>query len=175
MLECLQELTIDEIFSITSEITLGEAFFPIMDPFSSDPVNPVDYLTSMKNGQFNRIPIMTGTLKNDGGLFMPEDDYEEMWKAAGVDFLGLKSSFDYLETTKEEKLQTKLIKRYYTGDSTYLPDTIEEFIQMMTDALFLSPDQMTAELASQYVPVYNFRYTYAGAYSGLPLYLIERI
>jgi carboxylesterase type B len=144
MLKCLQELTLDEIFSITPEITLGEAFFPIMDPFSSDPVNPVDYLTAMKNGQFNRIPIMTGTLKNDGGLFMPADNYEEYWKAAGVDFLGLKSSFDALETTKEENLETKLIKRYYTGESSYLPDTIEEYTNMMTDSLFLSPDQVVA-------------------------------
>merc|ERR1711978_74804 len=42
---------------------------------------------------------------------------------------------------------------------------------MMNDAFYLSPDQRVAELASFYVPVYNYRLRYAGDVSYLESYL----
>jgi len=183
MLDCLQDLTVEDMVTGTSLVTPdgvvedGEdsaEWIPIIDWFSRDPVLPHDYLTAMTNGFFNRVPIMTGTVKNDGGLAYPEIEYGEFWNNNGAAFLGIKSSFNLSETTHEEELQSRLIKKFYTGKNSNLIETLPDYANMMTDSLFLSPDQKVAELASQYVPVYNYRFTFPGRHTFLPFYLADR-
>ncbi len=168
MLECLQNLSLQEILDMTAENTFYQ---PNIDSYSSDPVLPIDFLTAMKNGHFNKIPIMTGTVLNDGGLVFPEDNFEETWKVANVDFLGLKGGD---EVTEEEKLDARIIGKYYLGNNYNLSEVLQDWTNMVTDAYFLSPDQKLAELASQYVPVYNFRFVYPGSSSFLTFYAIGR-
>ena len=101
MLECLQDLSVEDILASTklgdfrtridSEISY---WFPVIDTYSRDPVLPIDYLTAMKNGYFNKIPIMTGTILNDGAIVYPELEYGEFWKKSGPLFMLLTSSFN---------------------------------------------------------------------------------
>ena len=137
----------------------GASFMPVLDSYTSDPLFPVDYYTAMKTGYFNKVPIMTGTVINDGALFFPENEHlgGEDWKYGGPLLLGIKSSFNVSETTDEEIVQADLIKRFYMGKEGNLNGSLAEFGEMETDALFLSPDQKVAEFASRFVPVYNYR------------------
>jgi len=182
MLECLQQVSVEDLVSSASvdaptglaEEDDSTAWFPFVDMHSRDPVLPIDSLTAMKNGYFNHVPIMTGTVLNDGGLMYPEIEYGEMWESYGPKFLAIKGSFNLSETTHEEHLDAQLIKHFYTGENSNLLETLPEYTNMMTDSLFLSPDQKVAELASQFVPVYNYRFTFSGTHSFLPFYLAGR-
>jgi carboxylesterase type B len=183
MLECLQNLPVEDILTSTklgnvlsridSEIQLN-SWLPVIDTYSRDPVLPIDYLTAMKNGYFNKIPIMTGTVLNDGALVYPELEYGEFWKRSGPMFMLLTSSFNNTEITEEEYLQSDLAKQYYSGTNNNLLETLPEYANMMTDSLFLSPDQKVAELASKYVSVYNYRFVFSGSSSYLPFFLTDR-
>ena len=46
---------------------------------------------------------------------------------------------------------------FYEGKNSNLIETLPDFANMITDSIFLSPDQKVAELYSQYVPVFNYR------------------
>jgi len=178
MLSCLQNVPHEALLAVTSEgvdIIPDIIFFPTVDKYSSDPVFPVDYLTAMKTGYFNKVPIMTGTMKNEGLLSVPEYDLNKDWEKEGPKNLFIQTSFNASEVTDDEILQAQLMKRFYTGKRGNLNDSIVEFYEMLTDSMFLSPDQKVAELASKYVPVYNYRLTYAGEQSLLPFYLGESL
>ena len=62
-------------------------------------------------------------------------------------------------------MQSDLAKQYYSGPNNNLLETLPEYANMMTDSLFLSPDQKVAELASKYVSVYNYRFVFSGSSS----------
>ena len=134
-----------------------ESFYPVLDSYTSDPLFPLDYFTAMKTGYFNRVPIMTGTILNDGALYFPVEDFEKDWEKLGALTIGINTSFNRSEITDEEILQANLIKRFYMGKEGNLNGSLAEFGEMETDALFLSPDQKVAEFASRFVPVYNYR------------------
>jgi carboxylesterase type B len=115
---------------------------------------------------------MTGTVKNDGSVFFPENpNFEKIWNVAGPAILGVAGSSNRSETTPEEFTLANIILKFYNGGRYNLLEAVQEFVDMMTDALFLSPDQKFAELASNYVPVYNYQLTYKGSQSYLIYYL----
>ena len=160
MLSCLQDLTLEQIFMITDEVVNGKPFQPIVDSFSVDPVLPIDFLTAIRNGNFARVPIITGTLKFEGALQLPPGQEKETFEAAHDVELSLKSSFDFSETTDDEKIKVSIMKKYYRGNNT-----LEDYSNLFTDVTFLAPDQKLAELASQYVPVFNYHLTFPVSYS----------
>merc|ERR1719400_992324 len=66
------------------------------------------------------------------------------------------------------------MKRFYLGkDRVELSDSVLNISDMVNDALFLSPDQIVAEFASKYVPVFNYRFDYADpeSYTLLPFFM----
>ena len=136
-------------------------FLPVIDSYSNDPVLPVDYLTAMKTGYFNKVPIMTGTVLNEGALListMPNEITDEFWSVKGVDSLFMRPSLNTSELREEEILQANMMRRFYLGkDRVELSDSVLNISDMVNDALFLSPDQIVAEFASKYVPVFNYR------------------
>eukprot|EP00088_Acartia_fossae_P051168 TRINITY_DN5749_c0_g1_i2.p1 TRINITY_DN5749_c0_g1~~TRINITY_DN5749_c0_g1_i2.p1 ORF type:complete len:611 (-),score=135.22 TRINITY_DN5749_c0_g1_i2:452-2284(-) len=187
MLACLQALPGNDILEITQtglpdNEPEGElknmqiSWTPNIDTYSRDPVLPMDHLTAMKTGHFNRVPIMTGVMLNDGGLAFPQQDFGSIWASQGPEWLIINPTFFREKRDEETLLQSRLIRKFYTGsnDNSSLNDVLPDFADMLTDAYFLAPDQKLAQLASQYVPVYNFRFDYAGSHSFLPWYTIGR-
>merc|ERR1712038_2192811 len=43
-------------------------FSPVIDSYASNPFLPLDPLEALKTGQFNRVPYMSGIVKNEGVL-----------------------------------------------------------------------------------------------------------
>ena len=137
---------------------------PVIDTYSSDPVLPMDYLEAMKTGFFNKVPIMTGTILNDGAVDMlfslpPDNEItEDFWNEKGAQLLRINPSFNTSEVTDEAKLQANIMKRFYVGKGNLsMKDSIFDWVNLFNDAIYLSPDQKVAELASMHVPVYNYR------------------
>lgn len=74
MLDCLQDISIED-FLVQTKVSLQieeketdeferGIWQPVVDSYSSDPVIPVDPLTALSRGQFNRVPIITGKQRN---------------------------------------------------------------------------------------------------------------
>ena len=161
MLNCLQDLTLEEILMINDEMINGKPFHPIVDSFSIDPVLPKDYLSALKSGNFARVPVITGTLKYEGALFLPSgEEMETVEDSLNLKEFSFTSSFDYSETTDDEKIKFSIMKKYYRGNGS-----LEGYSNLVTDAIFLAPDQKFAELSSQYVPVFNYQFTFPVSYS----------
>jgi len=170
MLKCLQEVPAIELLIDTQAVNDLESkkfergvLFPTSDYFSSDPVLPYDSLKALTLGEFNRVPLITGSLKNDGALmvaYVPFFGTVENWlkKAAG-NFL-ISRSTNKSEITVTEQLEADIIHRFYTGGGTNISENQEGWNNMFTDVFFQNPDQKLAELASKHVDVYNYVFTH---------------
>merc|ERR1712123_543437 len=77
-LECLQNIDIQQV---SDKLVLSDdAYFgdkpapfewrPVIDNYATNPFLPLDPLEAMKTGVFNRIPFMSGTIKNEGALWV---------------------------------------------------------------------------------------------------------
>ena len=123
----------------------------------------MDYVEAMQTGNFNKVPIMTGTVLTDGIPFftqLPLDGEisEDYWNANRVYYFLFKPMTNVCEVMDEAELQTNMIKRFYLGKGNVsVNDSFFELLDMLNDANYLSPDQKVAEFSSKYVPVYNYR------------------
>jgi len=192
MLECLQKIeSADNITRLTrttftkfdeTEFPRG-VWAPVDDSFASDPVLPLEGVKAMKYGYFSKIPIMTGTVLYDGGVIIFKKDFEETFEKFGASALPFRDPFafhttgihgDSQEGTNSDQLiDAKVALRFYNGGSYKMLEHVNDTLNLITDTYFLSPDQKIAEYASQYVPVYNYFYTYKPMSSLLPLYIIN--
>jgi hypothetical protein len=76
------------------------------------------------------------------------------------------ASNNWTEIRGEERAVANIARNYYTDGSFALNHTTAGWLNLFTDALFLSPDQKTAQLVAQRVPnVYNYVLTFADRFS----------
>ena len=54
---------------------------------------PHDYLTAVKKGYFHQVPMMMGTILNDGALMFPELEYGQFWETDGARFLFIRHEY----------------------------------------------------------------------------------
>ena len=102
---------------------------------------------------------------------IPKANFESFWKVVGPTAIGVAASSNKSEITPDEYTLANIILRFYNGGRFSLLESLNEVADMLTDALFLSPDQKLAELASKHIPVYNYQFTYSGSKSVLPFYV----
>jgi len=142
----------DELFSTE----LIPYWRPVVDDYSSDPFLPLTPLLAMKLGIFNRIPFISGTVKNEGlGLFVTSYLMtDSLWQLIGPQLLHLKSDIQK-EPTKTQSQLTNITKQYYTPKSEGRPDK-----DIITDSWFVVPDQVTVKAMSEHNPaVFNYHFT----------------
>jgi len=178
MLQCLQEVSAEDLFM--SSMYVGHRtdvsrvdrershWWPIVDAYSSDPVLPVDPLTAMKTGMFNKAPLMSGTIKNEGalhvvGLITPgSGDKQGFWKYIAAQQLMLTESANVTETSMDEFKLAQVATQYYTDWNFHLMKKGQEWMDLFTDALFLSPDQKVMQAVTDQGNVaYNYVFNYA--------------
>ena len=111
--------------------------------------------------------FLLGTVKNDGLVLIQKANFESFWKGLGPTDLHVAASSNKSEITPEENVLSNIILKFYNGGKFELLESLYEVANMLTDALFLSPDQKFAELASKHIPVYNYQFTYTGSKSVL--------
>merc|ERR1712179_411703 len=186
-LECLQEVSVEDLIKNSSqeeeastEEERKEAFnflwWPTSDPYASEPFCPMKPLEAMKTGRYNQIPFMSGTIKNDGGLFIPTKNLEDVsnaWEVFGPAATNLDHSPDVAYLSPESIELSNIIKKYYTGDN-FGEENLENVMNMYTDSAFLAADQKSVSIMSQGdSPVYNYVLSYEGPQSFKDIFLEE--
>jgi carboxylesterase type B len=175
MLKCMQNLPAEGLIKMSGYAApnLGAPkedrergpWFPVVDSYATDPILPMEPLNALKTGMFNKVPLMTGTVANDGAIQVmsilgPNPTREAMWQQMAAHLLMVGDSANVTETKYEDVILASLATKYYTGEDYNLEEKIQPWIDLFTDALFLSPDQKLVELVrNQEVPVYNYQFT----------------
>jgi len=174
-LECLQNIDIKEI---TEKLTynLADEFArnmtnvfdwrPVIDNYASNPFLPHDPLEAIKTGIFNRIPFMSGTVKNEGALWMrsfsgageTRNQILENWDTFGPRQI---SSSNSVNITVEDIMRANISLKYYNHpecDAALEKD--QPFMDLFSDVSFISPDQKTVQIMSKHSPnVFNYYLT----------------
>jgi len=153
------------------------SYWPNIDDYADDPFLPMDPLLALKNGSFNMVPYITGTVKNEGafvnrayGVFGAEG--KDAVKA--VEF---PAKTGFLLNYGQYALFNKVTLDFYnhsSGESQY--ELEKPAIDFASDTQFLSYDQKSAEIMNSHMSsVYNFYFTQktnrseVGEMLGLPM------
>merc|ERR1711892_28585 len=162
-LDCLQNIDIQQISEklVLSENTVFEGkparfeWRPVIDNYATNPFLPLDPLEAMKTGIFNRIPFMSGTIKNEGALWVggfkatgQAKNLIENWETFGPRLMLNSPSLE--KASIEETLFANISLKYYNhpeGDSALAKD--QPLMDLFTDVSFTSPDQKTVQLMSK--------------------------
>ena len=137
------------------------SYWPNIDDYADDPFLPMDPLLALKNGSFNMVPYITGTVKNEGafvnrayGVFGAEG--KDAVKA--VEF---PAKTGFLLNYGQDALFNKVTLDFYnhsSGESQY--ELEKPAIDFASDTQFLSYDQRSAEIMNSHMSsVYNFYFT----------------
>ena len=175
-LRCLQAVDIDQLNNDLDPRNAnfnkikGPAPFewrPVIDKYSSNPFLPLESLEALKTGTFNRVPFMSGTVKNEGALMFgilrgagwSRANLTEFWKYVGPSLILQSPSVgDY--TPQERDMATISLKYYNHPVEETSVGLDQPWMDLMGDAAFLSPDQKSVGLMSQYSPaVFNYYFT----------------
>jgi len=172
MLKHLQKQPFQTVINATAGGMMQ--WFPNVDNYSSDPVLPRDFLKAMMHGNFAKVPTLTGSILNDGALMVPQHDFQkfkDFWRSMGPMMIGVTKSGNLSECTEKEKIMANIVYKYYIGhDKTNVDLFLHEWSDMVTDCFFLSTDQKMSELVSEFAPVYNYRFDYAGKNSFIEIF-----
>ena len=178
MLECLQSIDATEflvnsqyvgpVSASSLEDRERSMWAPVVDAYSPDPILPLDPLHALKVGAYNKVPMISGTVLNEGGvpvmaLLGPIPDKEQTWSDIGAQQMQITASGNMTETSENETFLKNMATKYYTGEIFDLRISGEGWMNLFTDIMFLSPDQKMMEILSEAkVPVYNYLFSFVG-------------
>merc|ERR1712106_462014 len=170
VLECLQSIDIADINNKlgVSNPTAPSPFVwqPVIDNYAENPFLPLDPLEAMKTGIFNKIPFISGTVKNEGayevGSFLSQGTRENLLENWSDWVTPLILSDPTRKDFSPEKIMLANISlKYYNhpkGDSNI--DLDQPLMDLITDVNFVSPDQKTVQLMSKHSPdIFNYHLT----------------
>ncbi|CAG7830066.1 unnamed protein product, partial [Allacma fusca] len=137
--------------------------------------------TMIKQGRFQRVPMLTGVNKDEGLLFHAETILMNE-KALGE----LNTEFnkwipislmyeDILPHVGQRDHVSQQIKSFYFGNKMIGADTRENLTNMYSDRFFVHGVQTAAFNFAKYASVYPFLVTYTGANSNLKLFGIGEV
>jgi len=141
-------------------------WWPVIDSYSTDPVLPMEPLNAMKTGMFNKVPMISGTVANDGAINVlsmlgGNPNAKALWRRMAASMLMVGNSANVSETSYDDVILASTATKYYTGEDYNVDSNYKSWIELFTDALFLSPDQKVVELMQSHkVPVYNYHFTF---------------
>merc|ERR1712128_320261 len=170
VLECLQRIDVADINNKlgVSNPTAPSPFVwqPVIDNYAENPFLPMDPLEAMQTGMFNKIPFISGTVKNEGayevGGFLSQGTRENLLK----NWSELVTPLIVCDPTRKDFSPEKIMLanislKYYNhpkGDSNI--DLDQPLMDLITDVSFVSPDQKTVQLMSKHSPdIFNYHLT----------------
>lgn len=176
MLKCLQSVPAKEFFKMTQyvgqklDVERAERergpWFPVVDAYCSDPILPVEPLHALKVGAFNKAPMISGTVANEGalqvmGLLGPAQNKDMLWGYVGAQQLLFTEGNNITETKENEVYLAQIVTKYYTQANYDLRESGQSWMDMFTDSGFLSPDQKVMQLMTQHgSQVFNYIFSY---------------
>ncbi|XP_046744724.1 venom carboxylesterase-6-like [Diprion similis] len=178
MVKCLKNQTADDIAVATRAFTpwLGSPmtpFGPVVEKEGSSNFTFIDRtpIEIIKSGDVQDLPWITSGVSEDAlypaSLFIANatdlDYLNENWNTIAPSLL----DFNYTIPVSNHSTVSELIKEHYLGGSKIGNSTIQEFIHMLTDRLYLFDSQKAAILQAEANenPVYYYYFNYRGAHS----------
>ena len=174
-LQCLQDVDVKQLNEKLSRTDKDFANFaeavpfewrPVIDNYASNPFLPLHPMEAMMTGTFNRIPFISGTVKNEGALMVggmkaqgiTKEKIKENWASIGPPLL-LTSSTQKNFTFASKMLANISFKYYDHPQAEEGVGADQPLMDLFGDAMFISPDQKTVEIVSKYVPnTFNYHF-----------------
>ncbi|PNF42088.1 Esterase FE4 [Cryptotermes secundus] len=149
------------------ERDLGTVFFkPTAEVENQDvflPAEPADLITL---GKFHEVPFLTGVNSSEGLLCLREVMAKPaVLKKYDNDFeILLPSNLNLERNTPKSKEAAQKIKSFYFGDQPVSQETLSQYVDLSSDAWFVTGVHTTAKLhaARSGAPVYLYQFSFDG-------------
>eukprot|EP00090_Calanus_glacialis_P034725 TRINITY_DN5863_c0_g1_i2.p1 TRINITY_DN5863_c0_g1~~TRINITY_DN5863_c0_g1_i2.p1 ORF type:complete len:1103 (-),score=277.16 TRINITY_DN5863_c0_g1_i2:72-3380(-) len=177
---CLQDISGEDLTlrgtfnkgGISREDLLSDpdwAWYPVLDgEYTGKAYIEKDPLETMIAGSFNKVPVITGVVADEGGIYLASifEDLEsvsQVWDLVGPGYL---LQIPPGKADQSEITLANTITRFYTGSTNITSASKESLLEMLTDATFLAPNIQTAEaLSSAGAKVRSYVLDFEGSYS----------
>ena len=169
-LDCLQD--VDAKYLVTNITDPDElqfdpvtplkfSYWPNLDNYADEPFLPMDPLMALKNGSFNRVPYITGTVENEGAFVNVAYGVFGAKGRDAVKAVEFPAKTGFLLNYGQEDLFNKVTLNFYNHSSgNTLYELEKPAIDFASDTQFLSYDQKSAEIMSSHMSsVYNYYFT----------------
>jgi carboxylesterase type B len=128
------------------------AWLPVVDgKFSRQPLLAKSALETILAGEFPKVPVMSGMVEGEGGIFLAPlvDNMEDV--AAAWDILGPSLLLQLApgRANDEDRLLANTITRFYIGKAGSVERAeLSDLRDMFTDATFTFPHMLTSQLVA---------------------------
>lgn len=176
-MDCMRKLTAEDVIVYQSvvlltgsmmndSITFGETFKPCID----GDVLTEDFLDSIETGDFLKVPLMLGTVRDEAAFFI--DSFNEFFHLEDFLLFILSAYFN------REQIQKIMTNEYYTKNlnSSDVESSKNFLSTVFTDAIWVCPTNLVAAKMSKYVSLYYYYYNYPYLWAHPPTsYCYQRI
>ena len=184
---CLQECLVTDILALSpaefnyanslendlrNEVSLS--FIPNVDHYSQNPFMPDLPINIMRQGKQKDIPIIMGTVEDEGALWAlviwrELDEFNGNWTYHGPRLMYYD---DVNDIPYHHELVANVTQHFYTGGLNFSQNHAQGIINMFTDQQFLAPAIKSAKLQeqTQKSPVYFYELTHKPSISIVSLF-----
>ncbi|XP_049792057.1 venom carboxylesterase-6-like [Schistocerca nitens] len=165
-----EDLTVDDTRAM-SDFELRRfspvAWQPVVEPPSEGAVvvePPVDIL---REGRYNRVPVMTGVTSADGSVFVNMSGVMESASVAAdlnENFTSLVGSLLPRPTREEQEMAAQRLEDFYFGDQGLSQQQPQAIYDMLSDLYFIQDTQAFARTVANTstLPIYFYYFDYDG-------------
>jgi len=171
----LQEVPVGKLqekFSLAGDwdVAVPCPWKPLVDKWSSNPFLPKDPRTILLSGDFNRVPLLHGICSEEGVMMVShlvkEPKRWNLLKESWWQYISIIAFHNHWEDTHDgDKQIVEMVKEEYLGDRDVDEDSIQQLVDLFTDAYFKMGTLETCQiLAAQGIPAFQYRFCYEGAW-----------
>ncbi|XP_049938132.1 venom carboxylesterase-6-like [Schistocerca serialis cubense] len=166
----------NEILTDDEKLKLARlAFAPVVEPDVEDAFVREHPITVLKEGRFNKVPVLTGVDSGEGVLFIIGDGYltdPKVLRTFNENFEVATAPDIHLPTEEERINATRKLHDFYFGEGDITLDDAQSLVDLATDQHFAEPTDSLVRYVSQLSdqPVFYYLFDYRGAHIGNTTY-----
>ncbi|XP_049938850.1 cholinesterase 1-like [Schistocerca serialis cubense] len=150
-------------------------FSPVIEPEVEDAIVTEHPIKVLKEGRFNRVPVLTGGTSGEGVGFVVDGGYlndTEKLQTFNDNFELAVAPLVHLQTEDERINATWKLHDFYFGQGDITFDDAQSFVNLVTDLSFSEPTDSLVRYVSQLSdqPVYYYEFDYRGEVLGNTTY-----
>ncbi|XP_049836566.1 venom carboxylesterase-6-like [Schistocerca gregaria] len=167
---------LDELLTEDEKARLSHlGFAPVVEPDVEGAIVTEHPIKVLKEGRFNKVPVITGVTSGEGLLFVTNEGL----LADPAELQNFNDKFEvataphvHLPTAEERIDATRKIHDFYFGDGDITLDDAQGLVDLGTDQHFAEPTDSLVRYVSQLSdqPVYYYLFDYRGASGGNTTY-----
>lgn len=171
----LQELPVGKLqekFSLAGDwdVAVPCPWKPVVDTWSSNPFLPNDPRAILISGEFSRVPLLHGICGEEGVMMVShlvkEPKRWALLKESWWQYISIIAFHNHWEDiNQQDRNVIERIKEEYLGEKDVDEETIQQLIDLFTDAYFKAGTLETCRiLATHGVPAFQYRFCFEGAW-----------